>query len=68
MIAIGFAVVPTVTFGLLFVFVVLSLERRKLLHLHATAHPTAQRTPQQMVEAFPWETTARYLILDRERI
>ncbi len=37
-----FAVVPTVTFRLLFVFVVLSLERRKLVHLHATTHPTAQ--------------------------
>ncbi len=48
-VAIDFAVVPTVTFRLLFVFVVMSLERRKLLHINDTAHPTAQ----QMVEAFP---------------
>jgi transposase InsO family protein len=67
-VAVDFAVVPTVMFRVLFVFVVLSLERRKLLHLHATAHPTAQWTAQQMVEAFPWETTARYLIRDRDRI
>ncbi len=66
--AVDLAVVPTVEFRMLFVFVVLSLESRKLLHLHATAHPTAQWTAQQMVEAFPWETTARYLIRDRDRI
>lgn len=42
-------------------FVVPSLERRKLLHLHATPHQTAQRTEQQMGEAFPWEATERYL-------
>jgi transposase InsO family protein len=67
-VAIDFAVVPTVTFRLLFVFVVLSLERRKLLYINVTAHPTAQWTAQQMVEAFPWETTARYVIRDRDRI
>ncbi len=67
-IAIDFAVVPTVTFRLLFVFVVLGLDRRKLLHVSVTAHPTAEWTAQQMVEAFPWETTARYVIRDRDRI
>jgi putative transposase len=36
-----FAVVSPVRFGLLYVFVVLSLERRRLLHVHVTAHPTA---------------------------
>lgn len=66
--AIDFAVVPTVTFRLLFVFVVLSLERRRVLHISVTAHPTAQWTAQQMVEAFPWETTARFVIRDRDRI
>lgn len=54
--AIDFAVVPTVTFRLLYVFVVLSLERRRLLHIHVTAHPTAAWTAQQMVEALPEET------------
>jgi transposase InsO family protein len=67
-IAIDFAVVPTVRFRLLFVFVVLSLERRRVLHISGTAHPTAQWTAQQMVEAFPWEATARYVIRDRDRI
>ncbi len=67
-VAIDFAVVPTVTFRLLFVFVVLSLERRRVLHISVTTHPTAQWTAQQMVEAFPWETTTRYVIRDRDRI
>ena len=40
-IAVGFAAIPTVTFQILFVFVVLSLERRRVLHLNVTAHPTA---------------------------
>jgi transposase InsO family protein len=67
-VAIHFAVVPTVTFRVLFVFVVLSLERRRVLHVNVTAHPTAQWTGQQVVEAFPWEATARYVIRDRDRI
>ena len=67
-VAIDFAVVPTVTFDLLFVFVILSLERRKILHCNVTEHPTAQWTAQQVVEALPWETTARYVIRDRDRI
>ncbi len=67
-VAIDFAVVPTVTFDLLFVFVVLGLERRKILHCNVTEHPTAQWTGQQLVQALPWETTARYVIRDRDRI
>jgi len=67
-IAIDFAVVPTATFRLLYVFVVLSLERRRLLHVHVTAHPTAVWTAQQMVEALPDETNPRYLIRDRDGI
>ena len=67
-IAVDFAVVPTATFRLLYVFVVLSLERRRLLHVHVTAHPTAAWTAQQMVEALPNETNPRYLIRDRDGI
>ncbi len=66
--AIDFAVVSTVRFGLLYVFVVLSLERRRLLHVNVTAHPTAAWTAQQMIEAFPEETGLRYLIRDRDAI
>jgi len=67
-IAIDFAVVSTVRFGLLYVFVVLGLERRRLLHVHVTAHPTAAWTAQQMIEALPEETGVRYVIRDRDAI
>src|SRR5208337_1126145 len=67
-IAIDFAVVSTIRFGLLYVFVVLGLERRRLLHVNASAHPTAAWTAQQMVEALPGETALRYLIRDRDSI
>ena len=49
--AIDFAVVPTATFGILYVFFVLSLERRRVLHFNVTQHPTAGWTAQQLVEA-----------------
>jgi len=67
-IAIDFAVVPTVTGHLLYVFVVLSLLRRRVLHLNVTAHPTAAWTAQQVVEALPWTTTAGYMVRDRDAI
>ena len=67
-IAIDFAVVSTVRFRLLYVFVVLGLERRRLLHVHVTAHPTAVWTAQQMIEALPEETRLRYVIRHRDAI
>ena len=33
-----------------------------------TAHPTAQWTAQQLIEAFPEETAARFLLRDRDSI
>jgi len=66
--AIDFAVVPTVTFELLYVFVVLELDRRRVLHVNVTRNPTAQWTAQQMVEACPYEVSARYLIRDNDGI
>ena len=68
MVAVDFAVVPTVSGTLLFVFVVLSLARRRVLHVNVTAHPTASWTAQQVVEAFPWSSSARYLVRDRDGI
>jgi putative transposase len=66
MIAVDFAVVPTIKGHLLFVFIVLSLARRKVLHVNVTAHPTAAWTAQQVVEALPWTTNDRYVIRDRD--
>lgn len=61
-----FFVVPTATFRLLFVFLVLSHERRRIVHFGVTAHPTAEWTAQQLVDAFPWESAPRYLLRDRD--
>ncbi len=54
LLSVDFFVVPTVMFRVLFVFVVLVHERRRILHFNITEHPTAQWTAQQLVETFPW--------------
>jgi hypothetical protein len=56
------------TFRVLFVFVVLSHERRRSLHLNVTAHPTTAWTRQQLREAFPWDRAPRFLLRDRNEI
>jgi transposase InsO family protein len=52
----------------LFVFIMLAHERRRIVHFNTTEHPTAQWTSQQIVEAFPWESAPRYLLRDRDSI
>jgi transposase InsO family protein len=61
-----FFVVPTITFRLLFVFVILSHDRRRPIHLAATANSTAEWTARQLLEAFPWDSAPRYLLRDRD--
>jgi len=68
MVSVDFFVVPTIRFQVLYVFLVLAHERRRILHFAVTAHPTAEWTAQQMREAFPWDTAPRYLLRDRDRI
>jgi putative transposase len=68
LVSVDFFVVPTVLFKVLFVFVVLAHERRRVLHINVTDTPTAQWTAQQLVEAFPWETAPRYLLRDRDAV
>ena len=68
MVAVDFFVVPTVTFRVLFVFVVLAHERRRVVHFNVTDHPTARWTAQQLTEAFPGDTAPRFLLRDRDRI
>jgi putative transposase len=60
--------VPTATFRVLFVFIMLAHERRRIVHFNLTDHPTAQWTAQHIVEAFPWDTAPRYLLRDRDAI
>jgi hypothetical protein len=67
-VAIDFFVVPTVRNQVLYVFLVLAHDRRRVLHFNVTCNPTAERTAQQIVEAFPWERSAKYLLRDRDKI
>lgn len=66
--AIDFFTVPTTTFRILYVFIVLSHDRRQIVHFNVTEHPTAQWTGQQLVETFPFDTAPRYLLRDRDSI
>ena len=68
LVSVDFFTVPTVRFQILYVFLVLAHDRRRILHFGVTAHPTAEWTAQQLREAFPWETAPRYLLRDRDTI
>jgi hypothetical protein len=61
-------VVPMATFRVLFVRLVLSHDRRRILHWNVTEHPTEAWTVQQLREVFPWDEAPRYLIRDRDAI
>ena len=67
MVHVDFLLVPTVRNQILFVFLVLAPERRRVLHFNVTANPTAEWTGRQMVEAFPWNDAPRYLLRDRDK-
>lgn len=64
--SVDFLVVPTVTFKILIVFLVLSYERR-FVRFGIAANPTAEWTAQQIAEAFPWNEVPRFLTRDRHR-
>jgi putative transposase len=68
MVSVDFFTVPTIRFQILYVFLVLAHDRRRIVHFAVTAHPTAEWTTQQLREAFPWDTAPRYLLRDRDRI
>ncbi len=66
LVSVDFFVVPTFTFRVLFVFVVLAHDRRQILHVNVTGHPTAAWTAQQLRNAFPWDTAPRFLLRERD--
>lgn len=67
-VAVDFFVDPTVRNEVLFVFLLLAHDRRRVLHFNVTANPTAVWTAQQIVEAFPWRVPSKYLLRDRDDI
>jgi putative transposase len=60
--------VLTIRFQVLYVFVVLAHERRRIVHFAGTPHPTAEWTAHQLREASPSDTMPEYLLRDRYRI
>src|SRR3979409_1968351 len=61
-------VAPTIGFDLLYVLVIVRLERRKLIWINVTPHPTAEWIARQVKEAFPWAEPPPYLIRYRDRV
>ena len=68
LVSVDFCPVPTIRFQVLYVFLVLAHNRRRILRFGVTAHPTVEWTVQQLRYAFPWETAPGYLLRDRDRI
>ena len=67
-IALDFFTAPTATFRILFVLVILSHDRRRIVHVNVTEHPTAAWTAQQLLEACGLDEEPRYLLRDRDAI
>jgi transposase InsO family protein len=65
--AIDMCVVPTLSFDLLFAFLILGHDRRQLLWFEVTRHPTAEWLARQITEAFPWASAPTYLVRDNDR-
>jgi len=59
-------VVPTISFRLLYGFLILQHCRREILWLGVTAHPSAQWIAPQLTEPYGWQKAPRYLVLDRD--
>jgi putative transposase len=65
--AMDFFAVPTITFGVLYCFFVIGHDRRRILHVNVTKHPTSGWIIQQLREAFPFAASHKYLIFDRDQ-
>ena len=68
LVSIDFFTVPSARLRVLFVFVVLAHDRRRVLHFNVTEHPTAAWTAQQIVDAFPDDSAPSYLLRDRDSV
>jgi hypothetical protein len=62
-----FFTVPTITFGVLYCFFVIGHDRRRILYVNVTKHPTSGWIMQQLREVFPFEASHKYLIFDRDQ-
>jgi transposase InsO family protein len=68
LVSVDFFIVPTIRFEVLYVFLVLAHERRRVVHFNVTTHPASEWTAQQLREAFPFDQVPQYLLRDRDKI
>jgi putative transposase len=68
LVSMDFFTVPTATFRVLFVLIVLAHDGRRIVHFHVTEHPTAEWTTRQLVQAFCDRKSPHYLIRDRDGV
>jgi transposase InsO family protein len=68
LVSVDFFVVPTATFRVLYVFLILEHERRRIVHFNVTEGPSARWVGQQLINAFPYDSAPKYLIPDRDKI
>ncbi len=68
LVSMDFFIVPTLTGRVLFVLVLLTYQRRRIVHIGITDHPTAAWTAQQVIDAFPDDTAPKWLLRDRDAI
>ena len=66
--AMDFFIVPTIRFKILYVFFIIDHKRRVIRHFNVTSHPSALWVIQQLRDAFPFDHTPKYLIMDRDKI
>jgi putative transposase len=64
--AMDFFTVPTLTFGVLYCFFIISHDRRRILHFNITRHPTSPWIAQQLREAFPFDAVPKFLVFDHD--
>jgi hypothetical protein len=68
LVSMDFFTVSTLTGRVLFVLVLMAHDRRRIVHVNVTEHPTSAWTAQQLVDAFPEDSAPRYLLRDRDSI
>jgi transposase InsO family protein len=64
--AMDFFTVPTLSFGVLYCFFVISHSRRTILRCNVTRNPTALWIVQQLREAWPYARAQKFLLFDRD--
>jgi hypothetical protein len=68
LVSIDFFTVATIRLRVLYVFIVLEHDRRRVIHFNITEHPTAVWAAQQIIEAFPEDRVPRFMVRDRDGI